>query len=100
MAALIKQFQRSDFMVEAGAHNLCFILKKMQTNYDFVDKTIICIRKCTQRRVIVLLNAFTYEGVIEECVKILRTFGNDLLKRIEKKKPQNRTTDEVAIRSI
>lgn len=100
MAALIKQFQRADFMVEAGAHNLCVILKKMQSELDFIDKTIICIRKCTQRRVLLLLNAFTYEGVIEELVSILGKFGPVLLKKIEKKAPEKRTPRENSIRSI
>lgn len=46
------------------------------------------------------MNAFTYEGVIEELVSILGKFGPVLLKKIEKKAPEKRTPRENSIRSI
>jgi hypothetical protein len=51
-------------MIESGTYNLVFILGKMK-NLNFTYKAMIAIKKATQSRVIVLLDAFVRNGIIE-----------------------------------
>ena len=86
-------------MVESGTYNLIYILTKVN-NPEFTLKAMIAIKKATSSRVEVLLDAFVRNGIIEAIHQILLGFGDELLLKIEKKKPKDRSEIEKKIREI
>lgn len=69
-------------MIESGSYNLAFILAEMK-NLEFTNKCMIAIKKATQSRAIVLLDAFVKNKIIEIIYNVLQNdYGDELLLKI------------------
>ena len=92
-------------MIESGTYKLIYLMTSITdangtTNLEFQHRALVAIRRATSCRVLVLLDAFVAEGLIDEIVKVLDNQDQQKLKEIESKPFGSRTPQERYMRQI
>lgn len=99
MCMHLRKLQKQKYLIEAGTHNLIFILRYM-SNLNFVMQAAVAIRKATACRITELLDAFVSNGLIETVHERLHKIGPKKMKEIEQKPDEERTAEEDKLREI
>ena len=105
MSFHLRKFQKSKCMIESGTYKLIYLMTSITdtsgaTNLEFQHRALVAIRRATSCRVLVLLDAFVAEGLIDEIVKVLDNQDQQQLRDIENKAFGQRTAQERYMRQI